>query len=132
MSFKATLKMGNSEFDVISCSYAFYRDVDVKGRPASIVYGGKIDFVVESTDDTSIIEAMLNNQHKPIDGKVTWTKVDADGTLKELSFEHSFVVAYSEAFSTGGGDSMQIAFSVSAQKIKIGTAELENDWPVKK
>ena len=132
MSFKATLKLGNSEFDVITCAYSFYRDVDVKGRPSSIVYGGRIDFSVESTDDTSIIEAMVNNQHKPVDGKVTWTKVDADGTLKELSFEHAFIVAYSEAFSTGGGDSMLISFGVSAETIKIGNAELVNDWPVKK
>ncbi|CAN5609586.1 type VI secretion system tube protein TssD [soil metagenome] len=132
MSFKATLKLGNSEFDVITCSYSFYRDVDVKGRPSSIVYGGRIDFSVESTDDTSIIETMVNNQHKPIDGTVTWTKVDADGTLKVLTFEHSFVVAYSEAFSTSGGDAMLIQFSISAETLKIGNMELVNDWPVKK
>jgi hypothetical protein len=131
MSFKATLKVGNTEFDVISCSYSFYRDVDVKGRPASIVYGGRIDFVVESTDDTSIIESMLNNQHKPVNGSVTWTKVDEDGTLKELKFENAFVVAYGESFATGGGDAMMISFGVSAQKISIGSAELVNDWPGK-
>ena len=132
MSFKATLKIGSTEFDVLACSYAFSRDVDAKGRPASIVYGGRVDFTVESTDDTSIIESMLNNMHKPISGSVTWTKVDEDGTLKVLEFENAFVIAYSEAFSEGGGDSMQISFSVSAQKIKIGSAELENDWPGKK
>ncbi len=132
MSFKATLKIGNSEFDVINCSYSFYRDTDIKGRPSSIVYGGKIDFTVESTDDTSVIEAMVNNQHKPVDGSVTWTKVDADGTLKVLTFEHSFIVGYSESFSTGGGDAMYVSFTVSAETIKIGNAELVNDWPVKK
>jgi hypothetical protein len=132
MSFKAKLKLGNGEYDVISCGYQFYREVDLKGRPSSIVYGGRIDFVIESTDDTWVIETMINNQHKPIDGSVTWTKVDADGTLKVLTFEHSFVVAYSESFSTGGGDSMMISFSVSAETIKIGNAELVNDWPVKK
>ena len=132
MSFKATLKLGNSEFDVISCSYSLYRDVDIKGRPSSIVYGGKVDLSVESTDDTSVIETMVNNQHKPIDGSITWTKVDADGTLKVLSFEHAFVVAYSESFSTGGGDAMYCSFSVSAETLKIGNAELVNEWPVKK
>ena len=132
MSFKATLKLGESEYDVLSCSYAFRRDTDIKGRPSSIVYGGDVNINIESTDDTSVIEAMINNQHKPVAGTITWTQAVADGTLKVLSFENAFIVAYSESFSAGGGDAMQINFTVSAEIITIGGAELSNDWPVKK
>ena len=132
MSFKAELEIAGKKHDLLGCSYSFYRDVDQKGRPASIVYGGRVDFTIESTDDTAIVESMLNNMHKPVSGSVTWTKVDEDGTLKKLEFENAFVISYAEAFATGGADSMQIKFSVSAQKIKVGSAELENDWPGKK
>jgi len=30
------------------------------------VYGGKIEVEIESTEDTSIIETMVNNQFKPL------------------------------------------------------------------
>jgi Hemolysin coregulated protein Hcp (TssD) len=129
MSFKAQLKIGSKEFDVISCSYALHREVDGKGRPASVVYGGTVDLVVESTDDTSIIEGMVNNQHKPIDGTVTFKKSDEDAKLKELSWEKGYVVRFSESFDTINSQAMLITFTVSAQTIKIGSAEHKNDWP---
>ncbi|MBE7635098.1 type VI secretion system needle protein Hcp, partial [Tenacibaculum finnmarkense genomovar ulcerans] len=41
-----------------------------KGKIASNVYGGRINITIESTADTSVIEAMLNSQFKAIEGKV--------------------------------------------------------------
>lgn len=129
MSFKAQLKIGSNKFDVISCSYALHREVDGKGRPASVVYGGTIEMAIESTDDSFIVEAMVNNQHKPLDGTITYKKSDEDAKLKELSFEKGYVVKFSESFDTIGSKPMLIHFTVSAQTIKIGSAEHKNDWP---
>ena len=129
MAFKAKLKIGSKEFDVITCNYALKRDVDGKGRPASTVYGGTVDLVVESSDDTSIIEAMVNNQYKPLDGVVTFKKSDEDAKMKELSFEKGYVVSFMEEFSTLDDRPMLISFTVSAHKLKIGSATHENDWP---
>lgn len=129
MSFKATLKIGSKEFDVISCNYALHREVDGKGRPAGIVMGGTIDLSVESTDDTSIIESMVNNQHKPLDGTVTFKKSDEDAKMKELSFQKGYVVRFAESFDTIGSQPMLVSFTISSQTIKIGGAEHKNDWP---
>ncbi len=130
MSFKAQLKIGSKEpVDIIACSYALHREVDGKGRPASIVYGGTIDLTIESTDDTSVIEAMVNNQHKPIDGTITFKKSDEDAKMKELSFEKGYVVRFAEAFDTISSKAMLMSFTISAQTIKIGGAEHKNDWP---
>ena len=131
MSFKAQLKIGSKEFDVISCNYALHREVDGKGRPASVVYGGTVDLIVESTDDTSVIESMVNNQHKPLNGTVTFKKSDEDAKLKELSFEKGYVVRFAESFDTIGSQPMLISFTISAQTLKIGSAEHKNDWPGK-
>ena len=60
MAFRATLNLGGKEFDVLECNYKLERDVDVKGRPASNIYGGRVRVRVESTDDTSILEQMVN------------------------------------------------------------------------
>ena len=54
--------MGGKEFDVLYTEYAFSRDTDKKGKVSSNVYGGRVTFEVESTEDTSVIEAMLNSQ----------------------------------------------------------------------
>lgn len=128
MAFKATCKVGSKEFDVISCDYAFRRDVDSKGRPSSGVYGGTVNLTVESTDDTSIIESMVN-QYKPIDGTVTFKKSDEDAKLKELSWTKGYIINFQESLDITGAQPMLIHFTVSAQEIKIGNADHKNDWP---
>jgi hypothetical protein len=131
MAFKAELKIGSNKFDVIAADYAMHREVDVKGRPASIVYGGTVNITVESTDDTSILEAMVNNQHKPLDGTITFKKSDEDSKMKELSFTKGYVIKFAEVFSTGNANPMLINFTISAQELKIGGADHKNDWPGK-
>ena len=128
MAFKAQLKIGSKDFDVITCDYAMRRDVDPKGRPASGIYGGTVHLAVESSDDTSIIESMVN-QYKPVDGTVTFKKSDEDAKMKELSWEKGYIVSYEESLDTVGTYPMMIKFTVSAQKLKIGNAEHVNDWP---
>lgn len=129
MSFNAKLKIaGKDGIDVLACDYALHRDVDPKGRPASGVYGGTINLSIESTDDTSIVESMVN-QYKPIDGTITFKKGDEDAKMKELSFEKAYVIAFKEGIDVKGAKPMQIDFTISAQKIKIGNAEHQNEWP---
>lgn len=128
MAFKAQLKLGSKEFDVISCNYSLRRDVDAKGRPASGLYGGTINLALESSDDTSVIESMVN-QYKPIDGTVTFKKSDEDSKMKEVTFEKGYIINFAESFDIIGSQPMLINFTVSAQKIKIGNAEHKNDWP---
>ena len=132
MAFKARIKMGGLDnVEVLSCNYSLHRDVNEKGRPASHVYGGTVDVVLNSTADTSIIEAMVNNQHKPIDGTVTFFADDEDAKMKELSWEKGYVVRFSENFDTVGAKAMLINFTISAEKLKIGGAEHKNEWPQK-
>ena len=128
MPFKATLKIGSKEYDVLKCDYELTRDVDTKGRPSSGVYGGTVNLSVESTDDTSIVESLVN-QFKPVDGKVTFKKSDEDAKLKELSWEKGYFIKFKEFFNISGNQPMLIDFTVSAQVIKIGNAEHKNDWP---
>ena len=129
MSFNAKLKFGGKDgIDVLACGYKLHRDVDAKGRPASGVYGGTINLTIESTDDTTVIESMIN-QYKPIDGAITFKKSDEDAKMKELTFEKAYVIAYEETIDVKGSRPMQMEFTISAEKIKIGNAEHKNEWP---
>jgi hypothetical protein len=120
MAFKARLNFSGKEYDVLHCAYALNRDVDAKGRPSSGVYGGTIDIEIESTEDTSIIEAMVNNQYKPITGTLLIKKTEEDAKMKEVHFEDGYIV---------GDHPMTLKFQISARKLKLGNAEHLNDWP---
>lgn len=132
MAFKATLALKGAaakQMDTLACTYTLNRDVDHKGRPASGVYGGTIDVEVESTEDTSIIEAMVNSQYKPISGSVLFKKSEEDAKMKELTFEDAYIIKYTEGLNVVGSDPMKIRFTISARKLKLGNAEHVNDWP---
>ena len=138
MASKATVKFGSKEFDLIKCDFALHRDVDAKGRPSSGLYGGLINLTIESTDDTTIWDSMINKA-KPVDGTVTFFKDDEDSKMKEVKWEKGFVVSYKEGIETrmlnaerltqGVSENMLIHFTVSAEKVTVGSTAHENEWP---
>ena len=95
MAFRPNLKFEGKEYDVLQCTYSFHRDVDLKGRPSSNVYGGTINVEVESTEDTAIVAQMVN-QFKPNSGTITFNKGDEEAKMKELSWENGYVIRYTE------------------------------------
>lgn len=61
MSFKAKLKVGGNEYNVLNCNYGLAQETDATGRPSSVTRGGMITIEVESTSDTSLSDWMFNN-----------------------------------------------------------------------
>ncbi|MDR1198758.1 MAG: type VI secretion system needle protein Hcp [Prevotellaceae bacterium] len=129
MAFRAVLNLGEKEFDVLDCDYKLERDVDSKGRPASNIYGGKVRVHVESTEDTSILEQMVS-QFKPVSGSITFKKGDEEAKMKELVWENGYIISFEEAIDVVGSKPMTMTFVVSAQVLKIGGAQFEQNWPV--
>jgi hypothetical protein len=129
MAFKARLNLGSKEYDVLQCNFSLSRDVDAKGRPSSGVYGGTIHVEIESTEDTSVIESMVNSQFKPFAGKITIKKSEEDAKMKELTFEDAYIIQYNEGINIVGNNPMTLSFVISARKLKLGNAEHVNDWP---
>ena len=128
-SFRASLELGGKEFDVLYSEYSFSRDTDKKGKPASNVYGGRVTVQIESTEDSSVVEAMLNSQFKSIDGKIIYKKTEEDAKMKEVEFKNAYLVHYKEILDVNGEVPMSIRFTVSAEEIIIGNATIDNRWP---
>jgi len=128
MAFRSTLNLGGKEYDVLDCNYSLRRDVDSKGRPSSNIYGGRITVRVESTEDTTILETMVN-QFKPFNGSIIFKKGDEESKMKELTFENAYIIEFSEGINIVGSAPMSICVTISAQIIKIGGAEYEENWP---
>lgn len=128
MAFKATLNFGGKAFDVLDCSYQLKRDVDSKGRPSSSIYGGIVRVHVESTEDTSILEQMVS-QFKPNSGSIVFKKGDEEAKMKELSWENGYIVEFQENIDVVGSKPMSLSIAVSAQVLKVGGAQFEQNWP---
>ena len=114
-SFRATLELGGKEYDVLYSNYEFSRTTDKKGQPASSISGGRISVTIESTDDTSTIEAMLNSQFKPVEGKIVYKKSEEDAKMKEISFKNAYIVHYKETLDVNNEAPMTIAMTFSAE-----------------
>jgi hypothetical protein len=128
MAFRATLSLGGKEFDVLDCDYSLRRDVDSKGRPSSNIYGGKIRIHLESTEDSLVLESMTT-QFKPLSGSIVFKKGDEEAKMKELTWENGYIIEYEENIDVVGNKPMTLTFVVSAQVLKIGGAQFEQNWP---
>jgi len=129
MAERAQLEIFGKKYDVLHCSYSLRRDVDPKGRPSSAVMGGTCQLEVESTEDVSILEGMLKIG-KGVEVKVTFYKRDEkDQQMKQLKLTNAYVVQFTESLDSVGSNPMTINFVLSARKLEIGNALLENAWP---
>ncbi|AXO79608.1 phage tail protein [Olleya aquimaris] len=127
MAFKAKLKVGGQEYNVLNSSYELHQETDATGRPSSITRGGKIKLTVESTADTSLSDWMFNNFERR-DGSIVFLKRDSESTSKELKFTEGYMVKYLENFDSTGKNPMSESFVISAKGIGIGNGEHVNDW----
>ncbi len=130
-SFSAIFEAAGSEkCEVISCSYSFDQSTDDKGRPSSKVQGGTIKVTIVSNADSKLAGWMLD-PHKQDKGSITFKKIDADSTLKTITFEDAYCVSYSEYFDARGADSstsMILSLTISADKIDANGVKLDNMW----
>jgi hypothetical protein len=129
MSFKAIFKIDGKDYRVLHCSYSLNQQVDLTGRPSSVVRGGIVNLVTESTDDTSLFEWMCDSYLKK-DATITFNKRDENAKLKELHLVEAYMISYEESFDDSGTGAMTQSFSLSARNIKMGDGEHENEWAI--
>lgn len=132
MPYSSKIKLGADEYDILGGDIGFTRSVDVKGRPSSHVMGGQFSFTVEVTEKTKLIENMVNSQNKPFDkGELAFTDAGDDGVTRKIEFANAYIVNYSESFSAAG-NAYTCSITISAEKITVQKAILDQRWPVKK
>ncbi len=127
MSFKAKFTVSGKEFRVLDASFDLHQIVDKTGRVSSETRGGKINVVVESTQETDLFEWMCNS-YETKDGSLVFMKRDSDATLKELKFKEAYMINYTETFSSTNDLPMFISFSLSAKEIELGNGKFSNNW----
>ena len=129
---RAVLKFnGGTEQKVIKLNYSVSRNTDVSGRVASDPSNALIKISVEATEDSGILETLLNGKYKPTTGEVTFNKSHEEGTLTTLKWSNGYVINHEVDYDALNNDNMFITFVVSAEAIDYGTASYDGIWPGK-
>lgn len=96
---KATVCLQGKDIEVISSHIEFNRKTDNKGRPVTNVIGGRITITVESTRETTILEAMVNSPFKAISGKVIYYNTKDNSIFRVVEFKYAYIVYYKEIYN---------------------------------
>ncbi len=117
--------------NVHEVSYELYTAADHTGRPSDRAHAGTIKIKRESDENVDIARwAMDSSQPKWKAGKVLF-KSPSDATMKELTWEEGFISKFVEHIphiKEHPEDHIYEYFEISAHKVKIGDAELDNRW----
>ena len=129
---RAVLKFnGGSEQKVLKLNYGVSRNTDVSGRVASDPSNALIKITVEATEDSTILETLLNGKYTPTTGEVTFNKSHEEGTLTTLKWNNGYVIQHEVDYDALNNDNMFITFVVSAEIIDYGNASYDGIWPTK-
>ncbi len=120
---------GGSDQKVLKLNYSVSRTTDVSGRVASDPSNALIKLTVEATEDSGILESLLNGKYKPTKGEVTFNKAHEEGELIKLTWENGYVIQHEVDFDALNDNNMLITFVVSAETIDYGTASYAGLWP---
>ncbi|MFV0531922.1 MAG: type VI secretion system tube protein TssD [Flavobacteriales bacterium] len=129
---RAVLKFnGGSEQKILKLNYGVSRSTDVSGRVASDPSNALIKVTVEATEDSGILESLLNGKYKPTTGQITFNKPHEEGTLIELKWQNGYVIQHEVDYDALNNDNMHVSFIVSAENIDYGNASYAGLWPGK-
>lgn len=92
------------------------------------VIGGRITITVESTRETTILEAMVNSPFKAISGKVIYYNTKDNSIFRVVEFKYAYIVYYKEVYNVDRKRQMYSTITFSADIIMIGNAYLSNQW----
>lgn len=120
---KATVCLQGKDIEVISSHIEFNRKTDNKGRPVTNVIGGRITITVESTRETTILEAMVNCPFKAISDNTKDNSI-----FRVVEFKYAYIVYYKEIYNVDRKRQMYSTITFSADIIMIGDAYLSNQW----
>ncbi len=127
MAFNALLDLDGNTYKLRHCSYSLHQSTDETGRPMSDVVGGTLQFELESSDDTTFFKWMIDPIGKK-SGKITFTRRNEEGSLKEVEFEDAHLTGYSESMDALSNSPMVENVVISAKKLSVGGDAHENVW----
>lgn len=129
MSFEAEFRLEENIYRINGLSLDISQEVDELGRPSSASRGGIIKIEMDSLKDDVLTDWAMKAS-KSLNGTITYYRSDEYAKLKEVNFEKGFCIELREKYLGAiAADKMVTLLTISAEKVMIGTAEMNNQWP---
>lgn len=130
MSFSAKLFIDGGDYVVRRFTWSLRQQTDLMGRPDARVQGGQLSVEVDSVPDEVVHEWALSDA-KQLSGKIVVAAADnASAARKTIVFTEAYCIGLSKQFDgSASAQSMTMTLTLSANKIKSGDVELDNQWP---
>lgn len=128
---RAILKVKGSEYDILRFNYKFQRDVDTKGRPCSVYYGGEMFVQLESTDDMRLFQQMIDKDMPTVDGSIEVLSGDGEICVRRIEFKESYIYSHGEQIQCTSSLPMITTVSISPMRLDFNndTLRLDRKWP---
>lgn len=128
MAAIAKLRLDNdAEMTVLQIRYQLNQGVDGNNRINSVVKGGIIHMVVESSDNEDIHTwAASNDMAKS--GEVVFKRQDTTSAMRKLTFKNAHCIQFSEEFHARDNQPMVMTFTLSAEEISTSRMTHTNKW----
>lgn len=128
---RAVLKVDELEYDILRFNYKFQRDVDAKGRPRSVYYGGNLCVQFESTDDTKLLQRMIHKNMPTIDGSIEVLSGCDELCIRRIEFKDAYIYSYGESLPCMGWQPMTTTVAISPMRLNFHNNRLPLDrrWP---
>lgn len=127
MAAIAKLKLDNEEMTVLHIHYQLNQGVDGNNRINTIVKGGIIHLVVESSENEDIHAwAASNDMIKS--GEIVFKRQDTTSSMRKLMFKNGHCIQFSEEFNARDDQPMVMTFTISAEEILTARMKHKNNW----
>ena len=132
MAFSAKLFIdGAADYVVRSFSWSLRQQTDLVGRPDARVQGGQLLIEVDSVPDELMHHWALDDTKKMSGRLVVASADDASVARKTIIFTDAYCIGLSKLFDgSASTQPMTMTLTLSADKIKSGGVELDNQWPL--
>lgn len=131
MALLGELIIGARKYGVVECSYDFNQSVDETGKPSSRTSGGRITFVMPTTNDSdSFFYLWMFNKTLVHDGVLRFVVFTNDNrrSYKTVSFFNAYCINLRDYFNNNDSRLMYTTVTISAESMTIGTATFDNGW----
>lgn len=134
MALQGKLEVGGQKYGVVECEYDFRQSVDDTGKPVSRPQGGQITFVMPSTsDDDLFFYKWMFNKTEVKSGLFQFVVYSSNNrrSFKTVSFVNAYCISLKDYFNDNDSKLMYTTVTLSAEIIRIGSADsaiFTNEW----
>ncbi|WP_118974054.1 type VI secretion system tube protein TssD [Taibaiella koreensis] len=115
------VKIGDTEYTLLSCSYSISQPTDAYGIPNDIPRGNLINLTVQTNGVNSSLVEWASQPKLKKDGQITYTNIEGSSG-QTFDFYDGYCVFYGESFSAGSNnnsDAVMASVTISAMKVLL-------------